>query len=119
MTIKNGGFITIGKLLLILVLSTIGWLSYNVIPIFYSYLELDNQLTSISEVGDELTDGEIRQRISKQLKILQIPAVIDDVYIDRYRDSVSISLVYSEDLYFSAFGREVKLWQFDFEISTE
>jgi Domain of unknown function (DUF4845) len=114
---KNSyGLISISKLIGLTLFSACAWLSYKVVPIYYNYLELKNSIQSLVAISDELSDGEIRKKISAQLSELNIPADISDVYFTRYSNSLKITLDYTEEIYLSLYKYEVKIWEFDFSI---
>lgn len=90
------------------------WSGFQVIPFFYSYYELENQMDALARMADEYTDAEIRKKLLVAIKELEIPVEADDLKISRYDDKIFINLDYSEVFYLTIAGKDYTIQEFDF-----
>ena len=110
--------------LTLLVFSAIGgaviYSAYNIVPFFYSYFEMHNQMLSIIGKADGLKDAEIRKRLLGFIKELDIPADPKQLKIERRSQNMRIQLNYEE--VFSIPWRndqELEIYTFPFLIDVE
>lgn len=110
------------KTAIVFLLAVIGLfvhVGFRLCPIYYSYFELHNQMSSLIRVADELKDSEIRRRIEEQLKSLKIPADISDVRIERRAQTMLLSLDYVEILTLGFGDYKFDVWKFNFLCKVE
>ena len=70
--------------------------AYQIIPFYYYYYELLNQMESVIRVAGVEDDKSIRTKLAYHLKKMQIPAEIDDLKISREGNLLRLSLKYQE-----------------------
>lgn len=99
------------------VLIVVGFVGYNVVPFYYYYFELTNQLRALISTADRNNDAAIRARVMQIVRELEIPAVERDVQIDRRDGVITITLPYSEVIYFTFQGKEYDLYRLRFRAS--
>lgn len=87
---------------------------YNVIPFYYYYFEIKNQMFKLSNLANEKTDIEIKEKLYAQIKYLKIPARKDDIIITRTRNEIKISLEYNEVFYITIGKKDYDLYIFNF-----
>ncbi|MGI6681353.1 MAG: hypothetical protein ACOX3T_07730 [Bdellovibrionota bacterium] len=87
---------------------------YNVIPFYYYYFEIKNQMFKLSNLTNEKTDIEIKEKLYAQIKYLKIPARKDDIIITRTRNEIKISLEYNEVFYITIGKKDYDLYIFNF-----
>ena len=112
----------VGKLTLLVFGALIGavvYAGYCIMPFYYSYWELQNQMKSAIRVADQNTDQEIRQKLIYHIKKQQIPADLSDLTIERFDRRMRIHLPYSEVFYISWNGKDYDLYVFDFVAQAE
>jgi hypothetical protein len=96
------------------VVSAIVFCGYNVVPFFYYYFELTNQLEALVVSKDRMNDAALRKRIMAVVNELEIPADERDIRIDRRDGSIEVSLPYKEIFYFRFRGRDIDIYTFSF-----
>jgi len=107
----------IGRLTLLLfgaVIAALIFTGYNVIPFYYYYFELTNQLEALVASKERTNDVELRKRIMAVVKELEIPADERDIRIDRRDGFIEVSLSYKEIFYVAWRGRDLDLHTFQF-----
>jgi len=112
----------LGKLTALVFCSLIGGLlfvAYNVVPFYYYYFELTNQIQALVATADRNNDTAIRARVMQIIKELEIPAEERDVQIDRRDGRIAISVPYSEIFYVTLQGKDYDLYRFRFRASAE
>ena len=97
------------------ILGTLIYSGYCVIPFFYDYFELQNQMTSLVAVSDTLNDDQLRRRIGAVIKEFEIPADPKDIKIDRGDHHIRLSLEYDEVFYISFRDKDYDLHVFHFQ----
>lgn len=112
----------IGRLTAI-VFGTIGvaivYSAYCIVPFFYSYFEMHNQMVAIIPKADVLKDTEIRKRLLGFIKELEIPADSKQLIIDRRDGKLRLRLRYEEVFWIPWIEREIDVYVFPFEIDVE
>lgn len=93
--------------------------AYYITPFYYNYFELQNQMESLVRVASVYTDEELRRKLATQMKALEIPASVDDVRIDRFGNTMRISLQYEETFWIEWQGEEYEVHTFDFDATIE
>ncbi len=95
------------------------YVAYNIIPIFYSYYELQNQFDQLAKVASTMTDRELQSKIRSYLRQTNVPAEVGDVAVTRVGDDISLKLDYQEDFYITFRDKEYVLHTFDFHINSK
>ncbi len=113
------GASTLTWMIFALVLGAIVYLLSKILPIYYSYYELENQMRAMIRVADQNTDEQIRKMLGDQMKVLKIPAEIEDVKIQRGSRTMLIELSYTEWLEVPLGSTYYELWEFDFDLRVE
>jgi hypothetical protein len=109
--------ITVLVFLPLLVLSI--YCSYHIIPFYYDYYELQNQMDSLVRVSSMNTDQEIRDKLAAHLKRTNLPVTIEDFKFERYGESMRISVSYDEIFFISFQGEDIELYTFHFDAIAE
>lgn len=107
----------VGKLTLFVFAVLAGIVIYGlsqVGPIFYSYLELQNQMQQAARVASVKNDEELRKLIAPHIRDLQIPATIEDLVIERFEDYIYIGMSYSETLTIPLGEKDIQIYTFQF-----
>ncbi len=112
----------IGRLTLI-VFGTIGaiaaFCAYQIVPFYYYYFELLNQMEAVIRVAGIEDDRKIRGKLDYHIKKMQIPAEIDQLKIVREGNHMKLSLKYEEVFYITYRGKTYDLYVFPFLAQVE
>ena len=92
---------------------------FRIIPYYYYYFELENQMQSLIRVASLTPDQEIRKKLAQQLKRMDISATIDNLRIERVNPRMRMSLPYEEELWFSFRGKDYHIYTFKFNAYAE
>lgn len=107
----------------LLVFSAIGaallFAGYQILPFYYYYYELVNQMEAVIKVAGLENDRVIRNKLAYHIKKLQIPAEIEDLKIAREGTRMRISLKYEEVFYVRWKGKNYDLKVFPFVAEAE
>jgi hypothetical protein len=95
-----------------------GYAVYVVVPFYYYYFDLKNQMQRAVSVAAVETDEEIRRSLMAVVKRHGISCGDRDLQVSRQNDTIEMSLSYSEGVKVSMFGREATLWTLNFDAST-
>ncbi len=95
------------------------FVAYHVMPFYYYYFELEQQMQQLTRVANIYSDKELRDKLATHMKRMEIPASVDEVKIERTGDYVRIGLQYQE--VFSVYwkGTTYDLYTFDFNAYAE
>lgn len=107
----------VGKLTLLVfsvVIGAIIFIAYRVLPFYYCYFELENQMQALIGVSAIDTDLDLRRKLKAYMRRLDIPAHIDEVEMTRNNNFLSISLEYQEEFYIEFRGEEHHIHTFEF-----
>ena len=103
---------------IIIMLSIIAFLIililYKIIPLYYYYFEIKNQMITLSKDAALKTDLEIKEKLHEQIKYLQIPATKDDIAIQRSGAKIKITIKYKEVIYFTINNKDYDLFVLNF-----
>lgn len=77
-------------------LAAVLYVAYHVLPFYYYYLEMTNHMYEAVRVASQYSDKELREKLEFQMKWMQIPADPSDLQIERFGDTIRISLPYEE-----------------------
>ena len=102
-----------------LIIGGIVWAGFQVLPFFYYYYELENQMDALARVADEYTDLEIRKKLMATIKELELPVEPEDLKISRYDGKIFINLAYTEVFYVKLGDREFTIREFPFEAKAQ
>lgn len=101
------------------IFGAIAYTAYSVVPFFYCYFELHNQFLAIIPAADGLTDQQVRQRLTKIMKDLDVPADPKELKIDRGDHKLRLRLSYDEILSIPWKEKNYDLHSFHFDIDVE
>ncbi len=90
--------------------------TYQILPFFYYYYELENQVLSITKVASTISDREIRRRLMYHINKMGIPLDAEEIQISRQNNRIKISMEYTEVFAVEWDGEEREIHSFDFEI---
>lgn len=93
--------------------------AYRIIPFYYYYYELENQMRALTRVASTHTDLELRKRITRHMRKMQIPADPEDVKIERDGDRIRMKLKYKEVFYVTLWDKDYDLYEFDFAVNID
>ena len=103
---------------IIIMLSIIAFLIililYKIIPLYYYYFDIKNQMITLSKDAAIKTDLEIKEKLHEQIKYLQIPATKDDIAIQRSGAKIKITIKYKEVIYFTINNKDYDLFVLNF-----
>ena len=109
----------LSKLTVIIFSTLIGvvvYCTYEILPFYYYYYELENQVVSITRVASTIPDKEIRRRLMYHIKKMGIPLEPEEIHIARQNNRIQISFEYSEVFSIEWDGEEKEIHTFDFQI---
>lgn len=92
---------------------------YQIIPFYYYYYELLNQMDSVIRVAGVEDDKSVRNKLAYHIKKMQIPAEIDQLKIVRDGHRMKLSLKYEEVFYVTYRGKTYDLYVFPFLAQVE
>ena len=91
----------------------------RILPFYYYYWELENQMRAAIRVASTDSDAEIREKLLYQIKRMDIPARPEDLKIGRTGRHMNISLKYSEVFDITWKGKDRDLRTFNFHARAE
>lgn len=112
----------IGKLTLLVFGTIIGvavYCGFQIIPFYYYYFELLNQMESAIRVASTNSDEEIRQKLMYHIKKMQMPIEPEDLKIYRYDGKMKISMQYDEVFFITWEDKDYDLHTFHFDATVE
>ena len=95
------------------------YVAYNVLPFYYYYFELQEQMRQLVRVGNVYSDKELREKLRRHMERMEIPATIDAVKIERRGTNTAVSLEYSEVFYIRWQGKDIEVHRFNFRAHAE
>ena len=93
--------------------------AYHILPFYYYYFELVNQMEQVIKVASTETDQEIRKKLLYHIKKMQIPVSPDELRIMRDGKRMSIGLKYEEIFYIPFRGKDYDIHTFKFDAHAE
>lgn len=93
--------------------------AYHVIPFYYYYYELVNQMEAAVKVASLETDAELRKKLTYHIRKMQLPVDPEELRIERGGDSIRISLRYSETFFIPWRDRDIDIHTFPFYAEAE
>ncbi|HMO02727.1 MAG TPA: hypothetical protein PKD37_07045 [Oligoflexia bacterium] len=115
----NLGLGSLATFILFVVVGSCVYLGYKIIPIFYNYYELQNQMDQMVRTADVLSNNEILTRIKKIVQEYNIPVKEENITVDRSHDRIILKAAWSDDLAISWKDKEYLLQTFYFEAISE
>ncbi len=112
--LNNKGYSTLTNFVFFIIIGLVFFVVYNVLPFYYYYFELKNQMLALTKVANVNTDLEIKEKLFEQIKDLKIPADKDDIKIHRVDGEIVISVHYQEIFYVTIGKKDYDLYVFDF-----
>jgi hypothetical protein len=94
-----GGEKGIGKLTLLVFGGLVGsalYCSYYILPFYYYFYEMQNQMEQVIKIASTDTDEEIHKKLATFMKRIEIPAEPEDIRIERDGHNMKIALDYEE-----------------------
>ena len=93
--------------------------AYEILPFYYYYYELRNQMEAAIRVASTETDDELRKKLNYQIRHMDLPVGDDDqlreaLKIERDDDTMRISLPYQEVFSITFNDREYVVHRFNF-----
>jgi hypothetical protein len=85
-------------------------------PIFYAYLEMENQMHQAVRVASIKTDAELRELLLPHMREQKIPAEPHDLIIERYATFITISLSYAETFSLPFGEKYYDIYTFHFDL---
>lgn len=101
------------------ILAAVGYCAYNVVPFFYCYHEMQNQMDQMVRVASTVDDAEIRKRLWYHVKKCEIPAEPEDLHIERTVDGIKVWMPYQETFSITWGDKEREIYKFDFYPNAE
>lgn len=112
----------LGKLTLIvfgLIIGTVTFVSYHVMPFYYYYFEFQNQAEQLVRVAQTHTDEQLRDKMYTHAAWMGIPVERHDIQVKRWGEHVQIEVVYSETFSVEYDGEDHEIHTFDFHVFAE
>ncbi len=123
MASRNHSSAGVGKLTLLVffvLIGSVGFCAYNILPFYYYYYDLQNQFRQVISVASTETDKEIRDKLMYYIKKYEIPiGRPEDLKIEREGNRMRIGLKYQEVFYIRWQGKDYDLRTFDFNVFAE
>lgn len=92
----------------------------KILPFFYYYYDLQNQMATLISVAQDNSDKEIRKKLLRFMEKAGIPAGDKDLLIKRKENNtMTISLPYKEVFYITFRGRDYIIYTFYFHAHAE
>jgi len=93
--------------------------AYHILPFYYYYFEVVNQMESVIRVASTNTDQEIRRKLDYHIRKMGIPAKPEDLRISRQGNHMQIRLPYREVFAVNFGDKEHVIHVFDFVAEAE
>lgn len=111
------GYLT--KIFLLVVLGTLAYSGYYILPWFYEYLELQSQADQLVRVASIDSDKEIRNKLRNMMRDYDLPVTSDDVLIKRSNDTITIEVSWQRDFGIPLGEKFHHLHTFHFDVFAE
>ncbi|MBX7145485.1 MAG: hypothetical protein K1X79_13630 [Oligoflexia bacterium] len=112
----------LGRLTLLVfgtIIAVVVYCGYCILPFYYCYFEITNQMEQVIKVASTYTDKEIREKLLYHIKKLELPVEPDDLRIERDAGTMRISLPYREIFYVTWKGKDYDIHTFEFHAYAE
>jgi hypothetical protein len=97
-----------------LITAAVLYTAYHVLPFYYYYYEIQNQFEQVISVASTESDLEIRRRLWYYIQKYDLPALQEDLLIERDGRTMHIKLSYQEVFSVDWDSKEHILWSFPF-----
>ena len=102
-----------------LIIGAVIYCAYHILPFYYYYYELMNQMESVIRVAATESDMEIRKKLYYHIRKMELPVGDDEelnrkLRIDREQGLMRISLAYEEVFYVYWNGKDHVIYRFPF-----
>ena len=102
-----------------LIFAAIVYVGFEVLPFFYYYYDLQNQMESMVRVASEENDETIRKRLLYYIHKYQMPVRDEQLRVYRSGGKIYLDLEYREVFYVSFKGKDYNLRVFPFHAHAE
>lgn len=92
---------------------------YKIIPFYYAYFELQNQMEQVVRLAQTLSDAEVREKIEYHIEHLDIPVETRDLKVSRDGGFLKVGLEWQEVFYVTFRGKDYEIHTFDFHAHAE
>lgn len=114
---KEVGASKLTSAVFILIFGAIFFCAYKIVPFYYYYFEMQNQMEQVIRVASTETDQEIRKKLEYHIKANKLPVKLEDLKISREGRTIRVSLRYSEIFYVTFRGKDYDMHEFKFHAS--
>lgn len=115
----NAGISRLTILVFLPIVAALIYTANAVAPFYYNYFELQNQMHSLIRVAAVHTDAELLKKLETHIKWLEMPIAIEDVVIQRYANSMRMSVQYQETFWFTWQDTDYEIYTFNFDATVE
>ena len=119
MVLRNSGASKLTLLIFGTIIAAVVYSAFQILPFYYSYFELLNQMEAHTRIASTESDEEIRKRLWYHIKKLEIPCDPEDLKITRADGKMKISMQYKEEYYLTWEGKDYTIHIFDFDATVE
>lgn len=99
--------------------AAVGYAGYCILPFYYCYYEMQNQMEQAIRVASTYTDSELRDKLVYHIKKLELPVSPEALKIEREPGFMRISLPYEEVFYITWKDKDYDLHTFQFNAYAE
>jgi hypothetical protein len=92
-------------------------IAYQVIPWYYYYFDLRNQIAAVMRNGAIESDEELKGKMAAVVATAGISSRPRDIVIERSADAIRARLLYTESCSVTVMGRTIELFSMDFNLS--
>ncbi len=102
-----------------LLIAGVVYSSYRIMPFYYYYYEIQNQMDALTRVASTHTDQEIRKKLIYHIKKYQLPVSPEEIVIVRDGGKIEMSLEYDEVFYITLGNKDYDIHTFHFHAYAE
>lgn len=89
--------------------------AFQIVPFYYYFYELQNQFEAHAKAADMYTNTQLKQKLLYHINRMEIPIPSEDsLRLERSKDTMNISLAYTETFYVTWGGKYYDLHTFNF-----
>ncbi|MBX7136739.1 MAG: DUF4845 domain-containing protein [Oligoflexia bacterium] len=114
---KGAGKLT--TLVFAIILGAALFSGYKILPFYYRYFELQNQMEQVIRIASTLTDAEVREKLWYHIQHNDIPVEPEDLKINRENSILTVSLEWDEIFFITFRGKDYDLHTFHFATRAE
>lgn len=102
------------------VVAALLYAGYQILPFYYYYYELQNQMDALARVAGEETDKSIREKLTYHIKKMELPVdPSEDLVVERVDGKIHMLLEYEEVFYIPFQGKDYTIHVFPFRAEVE